>query len=243
MTPNALVANVATPLALSVPVPRVVEPSLKVTVPVGVPEPGAVALTVAVKVTDCPYVDGLVELVRAVVVAAWLTVCPPDRVPELDVNSDASVKSALTVWLPTVRPAVDRDACPAVRVTGDPKLEPSMTNWTEPIGVPEPGAFVVTVAVNVTLWPKTDVGWLLVADVVVVAALTAWLVPALALVLKLPSPPYVATRVLVPAVVEVSEQVPTAAVATQVALPSETVTLPVGVPAPGAAATTLKLTV
>ena len=34
--------------------PRVVDPSLNVTVPVGVPAPGAVTVTVAVKVTDWP---------------------------------------------------------------------------------------------------------------------------------------------------------------------------------------------
>jgi hypothetical protein len=50
-TDSALVLNVAVP-PLSVPVPIVVRPSLKVTLPLGVPAPGAVALTVAVKVTD-----------------------------------------------------------------------------------------------------------------------------------------------------------------------------------------------
>ena len=49
------VENVATPPALRVPVPIVVAPSRKVTVPVGVP-PGPV--TVAVKVTDWPKVEG-----------------------------------------------------------------------------------------------------------------------------------------------------------------------------------------
>ena len=34
--------------------PSVVVPSMKVTVPVGVPESGALAVTVAVNVTDCP---------------------------------------------------------------------------------------------------------------------------------------------------------------------------------------------
>src|SRR5437868_11647148 len=49
--------RVATP-TLSVPVPKVAAPSLKVTVPVGVPEPGALAVTVAVNVTDWPKTDG-----------------------------------------------------------------------------------------------------------------------------------------------------------------------------------------
>lgn len=49
-----------------VPVPRVVDPSLNVTVPVGVPP---IPLTWAVKVTDAPEVDGFSEEVTVVVVA------------------------------------------------------------------------------------------------------------------------------------------------------------------------------
>src|SRR5438094_272503 len=41
------------------------------TVPVRVPAPGATGLTVAVKVTDWPNTDGLVEEVSVVVVPAW----------------------------------------------------------------------------------------------------------------------------------------------------------------------------
>ena len=48
---SAVVLNVALP-PLSVAVPRVVEPSRNVIEPVGVPLPGATAVTVAVKVTD-----------------------------------------------------------------------------------------------------------------------------------------------------------------------------------------------
>ena len=50
---------------LSVPVPSVAVPSRKVTVPVGVPAPGAFALTVAVKVTLWPNTEGLVAEVTA----------------------------------------------------------------------------------------------------------------------------------------------------------------------------------
>ena len=49
---------------------------LKVTVPVGVGPPAAV--TVAVNVTACPPVDGLVEEVSAVVVAFVVTVMTPE---------------------------------------------------------------------------------------------------------------------------------------------------------------------
>jgi len=70
VTVSALVLKVATP-ELSVPVPRVVAPSLKVTVPVGgPPEP----LTFAVKVTEAPYVEGFAEDERVVVVAVPVTV-------------------------------------------------------------------------------------------------------------------------------------------------------------------------
>jgi hypothetical protein len=62
------VLNVAVPPA-RLPVPRTVAPSLNVTVPVAVE-----ALTVAVKVTEAPYVDGLRLDVTAVVVTAGFTV-------------------------------------------------------------------------------------------------------------------------------------------------------------------------
>jgi hypothetical protein len=54
LTDSVEVLMVATPEPLSVPVPIVAAPSFKVTVPDGVPEPGAAAATVAVNVTDCP---------------------------------------------------------------------------------------------------------------------------------------------------------------------------------------------
>ena len=65
--------NVAVP-ALSVPVPSVAAPSLNVTVPVGLPAPGAVALIVAVNVTVWPDTDGVTVDASAVEVAALLTV-------------------------------------------------------------------------------------------------------------------------------------------------------------------------
>jgi hypothetical protein len=66
---RAEVLNVALPL-LTVPVPRVVGPSLKVTVPVAV-----VGDKVAVKVTEVPYVEGFADEESVVVVVALLTVC------------------------------------------------------------------------------------------------------------------------------------------------------------------------
>jgi len=72
-TDSEVVAKLALPDPLRVPVPSVLDPSLNVTVPVGVPEPGAVAVTVAVKVTDCPCLDGLRDEMTAVEVLALLT--------------------------------------------------------------------------------------------------------------------------------------------------------------------------
>lgn len=62
------VLYVALPL-LIVPVPRVVEPSLKVTVPVA-PE-----VTVAVNITDEPAVEGFKDDAKLTEEAALLTVC------------------------------------------------------------------------------------------------------------------------------------------------------------------------
>jgi hypothetical protein len=70
---GADVVKVACPEAFRAVGPdRTVVSSLKVTVPVGVPPP---LETVAVKVTDCPKVDGFCEELTAVVVSALLTVC------------------------------------------------------------------------------------------------------------------------------------------------------------------------
>jgi hypothetical protein len=73
-TTNVEVLNVAEP-PLRAPEPRVVAPSLKVTVPVGVPLPGAAGATVAVKVTPCPNAEGFPDEITAVVVLALFTVC------------------------------------------------------------------------------------------------------------------------------------------------------------------------
>jgi len=68
------VENVAFP-ALIVPVPNTANPFLNVTVPVGVPPPGATAATVAVNVADCPNTDGLCEEIKVVELDALLTFC------------------------------------------------------------------------------------------------------------------------------------------------------------------------
>ncbi len=68
------VLNVACPDPLTVPVPSVVVPSLKVTVPVG---PG-LGLTIAVNVTACPNTDGLPDDVTDVLEVFLLNVTVTD---------------------------------------------------------------------------------------------------------------------------------------------------------------------
>ena len=62
--------NIAWPELSRVPVPRLLGPSSKVTVPLGVTPMGLFAVTVAVKVTDCPDTEGLAEELTNVVVRA-----------------------------------------------------------------------------------------------------------------------------------------------------------------------------
>ena len=72
-TANAVVLKVACPALFSVAVPSTVVMSLKVTVPVGFPLPGALACTVAVNVTACPTTAGFTLEVTPVVVASFWT--------------------------------------------------------------------------------------------------------------------------------------------------------------------------
>src|SRR2546423_1591851 len=102
---------------------------------------------------------------------------------------------------------------------------------TVPVGVPVPGAFAATLNVKLTAWPTVDGSGVSAVIVVVVAVwFTVWAVPADVLVAKSASPAYVAVRVLAPAVVGVSVQVPVATVPVHVAAPSLTVTSPLGTP-------------
>jgi hypothetical protein len=69
------VVIVALPFMSSVDAgPSDVAPSKKLTLPVGMPTPGATGATVAVKVTGCANPEGFVSEVRVVVVYAF-TIC------------------------------------------------------------------------------------------------------------------------------------------------------------------------
>lgn len=93
------VVNVAWPAPSRAPVPIVLAPSLKATVPVGIPAPGDTTVTVAVNVTGRPNVYWLAEDDSDVVVEAWLTVCVNE--PVLEVKLLSPEYSAVMLWLPT----------------------------------------------------------------------------------------------------------------------------------------------
>src|SRR6266403_611018 len=122
-TASVLVTNVAWPAPFRVPVPSALGPSLKVTVPVGMPAPAVFAFTVAVKVTGCPDTEGLAEEVTpevvpgsvvvvvvdvdVVVVVGGVVVVEPGLVVVVEAPAGTKVASTMFQLLPVprVRPA------------------------------------------------------------------------------------------------------------------------------------------
>jgi hypothetical protein len=135
------------------------------TEPVGVavliPAPAMFA-TLAVNVTDCPKIDGFTEEVTVVEVGAGLTLWL--RVPELPLKPPSVfVYTAVMVCGEplTLRAAIAPLVAAATvpdpdSGTATPNAAPSTENWTEPVGVAVLVPVLVTVAVNVTDWPKID---------------------------------------------------------------------------------------
>ena len=191
-TLSVVVLNVAVP-PLSVPVTIVVTPSLNVTLPVGVPAPGATDATVAVNVTDCPKLDGFRLDVSVVAVFAlftnWisaglvLVVCvaspPYTAVIECVPTASADVANVAVAEVPLA----------AVNVPVPRVVAPSL-NVTVPVGVVEPPVVSVTVAVKVTDCPKTD-GLTLDVTVVVVAHASAFVPVKFAVCVLLPLLPVI----------------------------------------------------
>ena len=143
---------------------------------------------------------------------------------------------------------VEIEAVPFVSATGA-RVLPSTVKVTVPVGVPVPGEFGVTVAVNVTFWPKTLGFWLEATAVVVFALFTVWPFARLPPdVLKFESPVYWAVMVCgLPLTVSVLVEIvamPFERFAGACGLPSiVNVTVPVGVPAPGAMGDTVAVNV
>lgn len=121
--------RLACPLALRGTVPKVVVPSVKVTVPVGVPAPG-VALTVAVRVTGWPKLEELGLWVSTVVVGAWamLRVCW---------TWSGAVKLALPAWLASMTqvPTPVKVTAPVADTVQAPEVEEASAEKTS--GLPD----------------------------------------------------------------------------------------------------------
>src|SRR5262245_60451835 len=162
-----LVVSVALPPVPTATVPRITFPSLKVTVPVGVPRPGATAATVAVKVTAWPVTAGLTDDRRVSVVAAGLTVTLA-AAEVLLAKPVTPKKVAVSEWVPTNSDVV-RVALPVVSSGAEPSSVLPSLKKTVPIGVP---AGEVTVAVSVSSCPRTAFVSEEVSVVVVGASMT-----------------------------------------------------------------------
>src|SRR5438105_3092393 len=113
-TLSVLVTHVVVPAASACAPQPVTElaPSLKLTVPVGVPAPGKLAVTVAVNVTLWPNTDGFADDVSAVLVLAWFTVCVSVALV-LVAKLVSPLYTAVMLWLPTLRLDVTHVVDPA----------------------------------------------------------------------------------------------------------------------------------
>ena len=122
-----------------------VAPSWNVTVPVGVTS----SVTVAVKVTEAPSLEGLADDETAVVVAlSALTVYVVVPVDPAYPLPAVGVNTALRLSVPTGRVEVAVVATPPVTATGVPMSVVPTWNWTIPVA-----ALGATVAVRVTEVP------------------------------------------------------------------------------------------
>src|SRR3954447_25536507 len=162
-----LVVNVALPPVPTAAVPRTTLPSLNVTVPVGVPPPGATAATVAVKVTAWPVTAGLTDDRRATAVAAGLTATDV-AAESLAAKPLAPEKEAVSAWVP-MPSYTGTVAWPAASTGTKPRTVVPSRKVTKPIGVP---AWELTVAVSNSICPKTAVAVDVRSVVVVAAAVT-----------------------------------------------------------------------
>ena len=154
-TLNAAVEKVAMPPTPTPPEPIDVPLSKKVTVPDGLPAPGATAATVTVKVTLCPNTDGFGAEVTLVVVLALFTVCVGND-PLLVLKLPSPLYATVTGCAATARVVVTYVATRLALSAAVTLVTPSNVNVIVPVGVPAPGALAVTIAVKVTLWPNTD---------------------------------------------------------------------------------------
>ena len=169
------VVKVAWPLAMVTLAARVVAPSVKVTVPLGVPAPGATAATVAVKVTAWPNTDGLGDELTVLLLEALFTTCGvtesfPVELPKLL----SPLYAAVMVCVATLKAEVVKVAWPEVMVTLAASVVAPSVKVTVPVGVPVAGATAATMAVNVTACPNTEGLGAEVTVVLLEALFTTW---------------------------------------------------------------------
>ena len=143
---------VTAPEAFSVAVARVAVPSLKVTLPLGVPE--AAGLTVAVNATELPDRIGFALAVSTVVVVSCIiSVRAADR---LEASFALPLYAAMMEWDPMARELVVKLAAPdPFNVTGEPSAVVPSLKVTVPDGTGAPCGAAVTVAVKVTGVPTS----------------------------------------------------------------------------------------
>src|SRR5438552_16000124 len=181
----------------SVTVPSTFAPSRNVTVPVGTP---VAEVTVALRVTACPVVEGFGVEVRVVVVAAaagafttWVTTAEV-----LAANVALPPYAAVSGWLPAASVEMEIEALPLTSVAVPSTVAPSR-NVTVPVGTP---VAEVTVALRVTACPVVE-GFGVEVRVVVVAAaagaFTTWVTTAEVLAANVALPPYAAVSGWLPA--------------------------------------------
>lgn len=149
------VVNVASAEPLTVTFDaRVVEPSVKLTVPVAAPEPGEAALTVAVKVATWVRADGLGAEETVTTTEFLLMVSPngPDVLPEKFVSPPYE---PVIEWLPIARVDVVNVALPEPLSVPVPSVVAPSRKVTVPLAVPIAGGVATTLAVSVTVCPQT----------------------------------------------------------------------------------------
>ena len=140
------------------------------TVLVGMPDPGARATTVAVKVTGWPNTEDAVLAERVVEVLAWLTCCTkPAEV--LVAKLESPPYTAVMVRLPATTADVVKVATPDPFTVPVPSVVAPSLNVTVPVAVPAPGTVTVTDAIKVTVCPKVE-GFS--DEFVIVVVVNAW---------------------------------------------------------------------
>lgn len=154
-TASAEVVKVVQPALFNVPVPSVVAPSMKISVPVGVPVAGASTLTVPVKVTDCPHTDGFTVAETAALMEPLLRVWVKTG-EVLPVKKPSPLYTAVIECEPTTRLDVLNVANPEALKVLVPRVVAPSLKATVPVGVPVPGGTTMTVAVKVSDCPISE---------------------------------------------------------------------------------------